>query len=194
MHRAGFAFDGDIQYRFCRQRQRIAIFRSSPAAGSLFFQTRNDEIQLFGAAGVRDKQHHVTTIKHPGSPCSASAGWTKGRSAGTGESGRQFLPIWPDLPIPETTSFPSQWMMVSAARMKSSPGVQAGGWPPVAPASGSGVRLLTESYSCSSPVIITSMPFFSSARWNVGVNTGIGNQLIHALEAADDVRALTAKL
>ena len=105
-----------------------------------------------------------------------------------------FLPMWPDLPIPETISLPSQWIMVSAARMKSSP-------------RRSGRRLA----SCSSSIRVWRpasnkkllMMFSSNNDFNTfgfqrplefRVNIGIGNQFIHAFKAADNIGAFTTKL
>lgn len=105
-----------------------------------------------------------------------------------------FLPMWPDLPIPETISLPSQWIMVSAARMKSSP-------------RRSGRRLA--SYSSSIRVWRPAsnkkllMMFSSNNDFNAfgfqrplefRVNIGIGNQFIHAFKAADNIGAFTTKL
>ncbi len=66
MHRAGFALHGNIQHRFGRQRQRRTGFTGHGQQGDRFFlQARDDEVQLFGRAGVGDKQHHVTAFNHP---------------------------------------------------------------------------------------------------------------------------------
>lgn len=93
MHRTGFALHGDIQHCFRRQRQRRGGFAGHRQQGYPFFlQPRHDQIQLFRAAGVGDKQHHIATVEHAEI---AVQGFRrvdeKGRSAGAGEGRRQLF-------------------------------------------------------------------------------------------------------
>ncbi len=56
VHRAGFAFNGDIQHRVGCQRQRRIRFAGHRQQHDRFLlQTRDEVIQLFGAAGIGDK-------------------------------------------------------------------------------------------------------------------------------------------
>ena len=60
-------------------------------------------------------------VTMPKSPCAASPGWTKNADVPVLAKVAAILrPIWPDLPIPITTTFPPQRKIVSQARVKSS--------------------------------------------------------------------------
>ena len=93
MHRAGLALHGDIQHRFCRQRQRRGGFAGHrQQRNAFFFQPRHDEIQLFRATGVGDKQHHVAAIEHAEIAVQGFRRMDeKGRGAGAGEGCRQLF-------------------------------------------------------------------------------------------------------
>ncbi|STW04335.1 Uncharacterised protein [Klebsiella grimontii] len=58
-------------------------------------------------------------VTMPKSPCAASPGWTKNDDVPVlANVAAIFRPIWPDLPIPITTTLPVQRKMVSQARVK----------------------------------------------------------------------------
>ena len=64
-HRAGFALDADIQHAGRGQRQR-RLFAAGDGdhRNAVLRQQRQDQIQLFGAAGVGDEHHHVVGADH----------------------------------------------------------------------------------------------------------------------------------
>ncbi|SVK46297.1 Uncharacterised protein [Acinetobacter baumannii] len=64
-HRAGFALNADIQYAGGGQRQR-RLFAAGDGdhRNAVLRQQRQDQVQLFGAAGVGDEHHHVVGADH----------------------------------------------------------------------------------------------------------------------------------
>jgi hypothetical protein len=74
---------------------------------ALALQVRREQRELVGLAGVRKHHDDVVGVIIPRSPCEASAGWTKNAGVPVDASVAASLrAIWPDLPMPETTTRP----------------------------------------------------------------------------------------
>ena len=93
MHRAGFTFNGNIEHGISRQRQRrVGLAGHRQQHHGFLFQARNDVVQLFGAAGVGDKQHDVAAFYHSQIAVKRFCWMNKEcRSTGAGEGGSEFF-------------------------------------------------------------------------------------------------------